>query len=428
MKIFYGLMKYLSIKAKERKIANKNYRLKTFILKLFLFLSMLEISINSEIHLVIQGSGKQKLLSDYFYIEPSEVLVNGVKDDSCKKTCNLVGYKNNITLKFDTQIESCSSMFSYLDNIIEIDLSNFYASKVIDMGWMFSDCIFLEKIEFGNINTPSLINMKAMFQSCSKLKSVDFSKFDTSKVTDMSFLLSVCSNLEKIEFGNVDTSSVEKMDWLFQWCSSLKSIDLSKFDTSKVITMEGMFIHCRSLIYLNLKSFKLKNSVNKNYVFNYISSYVKYCIEDSETKNFLGIQSDCSNDCFKENMKIDIENKICIDSCLKNGYKYEYNNICLNECPSGTYYTFCDIIDCYDETPEGYYLDSNNKTYKKCYEKCKYCYGEGNEIINNCIECISNLTLYNNSMNIMNYYEKFSYYHYFDKTNTFHCTNNNKCP
>ena len=117
MKIFSRLKKYLTNETKERK--NKKRHSKTFLLKIFLMLTMLEASINSEIHLVIQGNGEQKLLS-YWYsgVEPSEVLVNGVKNDSCSKTCYLEGDRNNITLKFNTQIESCESMFSGLGNII----------------------------------------------------------------------------------------------------------------------------------------------------------------------------------------------------------------------------------------------------------------------------------------------------------------------
>ena len=217
-------MKYLTNETKERK--NKNRHSKTFLLKIFLMLAMIEASINSEIHLVIQGDGEQKLLKDSFGVEPSEVIVNGVKDDSCSKTCNLKGNRNNITLKFDTQIESCYRMFNVLKNITEIDLSNFDASKVRDMRWMFNDCSKLEKIEFGNINTPSLEYMVAMLQSC----------------------------------------------------SNLKSVDLSKFNTSKVTSMTSMFKGCSSLIYLNLKSFKLENTVTKSGAFDGISTYVKYCI------------------------------------------------------------------------------------------------------------------------------------------------------
>ena len=123
MKIFSRLMKYLTNEAKERKRKKKNKNSKTFLLKLkiFLMLTMLEASINSEIHLVIQGSGPQQLLDNYFFTnikQPSEVLVNGVKDDSCSKTCYLVGDKNNITLKFDTQIKSCYCMLNFVENII----------------------------------------------------------------------------------------------------------------------------------------------------------------------------------------------------------------------------------------------------------------------------------------------------------------------
>ena len=99
MKIFSLLMKYLTNETKERK--KKNRHSKTFLLKIFLMLAMIEASINSEIHLVIQGSGEQKLLYDWYFTniqQPSEVLVNGVKDDSCSNTCNLVGGRNNITL------------------------------------------------------------------------------------------------------------------------------------------------------------------------------------------------------------------------------------------------------------------------------------------------------------------------------------------
>ena len=117
MKIFSRLMKYLTNEAKERK--KKNRHSKTFLLKIFLMLAMIEASINSEIHLVIQGDGQQNLLSNYYSgVKPSEVLVNGVRDDSCSKACYLEGDKNNSTLKFDTQIKSCYCMFYFVENII----------------------------------------------------------------------------------------------------------------------------------------------------------------------------------------------------------------------------------------------------------------------------------------------------------------------
>ena len=71
------------------------------------------------------------------------------------------------------------------------------------------------------------------------------------------------------------------------------------------------------------------------------------------------------------------------------------------------------VIICFDEIPEGYYLDINNKAYKKCYENCKYCYQEENEIFNNCIECIYNYTLLKDSLYKTNCYIKLEYFYYF---------------
>ena len=43
----------------------------------------------SEINLVVLGNGSQNLLSNSFYLEPSEVIVNGISRDSCKFDCEL---------------------------------------------------------------------------------------------------------------------------------------------------------------------------------------------------------------------------------------------------------------------------------------------------------------------------------------------------
>ena len=102
----------------------------------------------SEIHLVIKGSGEQKLLNDYFNSIPSEVYVNGIKKELCKKECNLEGQESNVTLRFENQLTSCSSMFNGLKDIIEIDLSDFDASQVKNMQAMLNDCSNLKKNKF----------------------------------------------------------------------------------------------------------------------------------------------------------------------------------------------------------------------------------------------------------------------------------------
>ena len=122
----------------------------------------------SEIHLFIQGSGEQRLLNNVYKYDPSKVYVNGVKDESCRKTCFLEGDKNNITLIFEELINSCKQMFYNVKNILEIDLSNFDTSDVKTMFQMFSGCSNLKKINFGNINTSSVENMFELFAMCSE--------------------------------------------------------------------------------------------------------------------------------------------------------------------------------------------------------------------------------------------------------------------
>ena len=107
-------MKKTKIFLKRKTKQKHNYSLLLesiiFLLK-FLFVDLVIIkniritkNYNSEIQLIIQGSGNQNILGSGFYIEPSEVYINGYKDESCKKVCNLAGEKNLITLRFKDQI------------------------------------------------------------------------------------------------------------------------------------------------------------------------------------------------------------------------------------------------------------------------------------------------------------------------------------
>ena len=552
---------------------------------------------DSEIRLIIEGNGTQNILSDYYNIIPSEVFINGIKDDSCIKKCFLPEEKNNVTIKFTNQINSIANMFRDLENItqidlsgldtskvsrmflmfrncknvekiyfgnintssvesfeylfygcrnlksvdlskfdiskvtsmyamftlcinlekinfgnfntsalenmrslfydcykltsidlssfdtskvttfqtmfyncnnlISIDISNFDCASVTTMELMFRNCYNLEKVNFGSINTSSLENMESLFYGCTNLKSVDLSKFDTSKVTSMLAMFALCSNLETINFGNINTSAVEKTRSMFYGCSKLSVLDLSNFDTSKVTTFQWMFarcsnlkylnishfntssltnifkmfIYCDSLIFLNLFSKDFNDSINDTQAFNDLRTKAKtrFCIKDDDTQQFFlekyNIISSCSDPCFNEsNKKVDIINNTCIGSCLQNGFGYEYNTICYEECPNDTYTVFNDtneyinsVKECFAEAPQGYYLDSSEKKYKKCYETCKQCYEKGNETDNNCKECKDNFRFYENKNNITNCYPLCVNYYYFDDLN-FTCTETLECP
>ena len=364
-------MKKTKIFLKRRTKQKQNYSLLLesiiFLLK-FLFVDLVIIkniritkNYNSEIQLIIQGSGNQNILNSGFYTEPSEVYINGDKDESCKKVCNLAGEKNLITLRFKDQIMNCSKMFYNLNNIIEIDLSNFDFSMVT--------------------------NMYSMFKSC--------------------------TNLEQINFGNINTSLVQNMKSIFYACSNLKYLDISNFDTSRVTTIEYIFYGCGSLIYLNL--FKVKIYMKRTKAFEGISSFAKYCInEDSE---FLlrenGKKSNCPDICFQENIKLDLDNKECTYSCVKKGYQFEYHNICYQQNPNGKYILFCKNKSCKRQIQkrDNTRTEVTNTMKSKelnmdCYITCKTCNAPGNVTINNCKTCKENYILSNDKNTKTNCFHK----------------------
>ena len=80
-------------------------------------------------------------------------------------------------------------------------------------------------------------------------------------------------------------------------------------------------------------------------------------------------------------------------------------------------------INCYNSSVEGYYLEKDEKMYKKCFEKCKNCNGKGIITEHNCNECNPDFTL-----NGTNCYEICDYYYYFDEEGIYHCTEKDECP
>ena len=366
-KIFYTIIKRRNNK---KNILQKTHYL-LYILNIFIIL-ISQYSTSSNISLVIEGQGiEQNIISDLFNIIPSKVFVNEKDKGACKK-CKLENGLNNVSIIFDNEINTCAYMFSYLNNIKEIDLSNFNTSLVINMSSMFMNCSKLEKINLWNINTILVQDMGSLFEKCTNLKSIDLSYFDTSSVTNMNKLFGGCKSIKSIDASSFDTSKVEDMFEIFGDCENLIAVNVSSFNTSKVKNMGGMFYHCYklkyldfknldgssvtnmncmfsecNLIYLNLKSFKIKNISSLNpKIFNGLPRYKHFCLDDDETKNYFytdnilnryGLANllDCSSDCFNNNIKIDSEDSN--NECTKSCSRYEYNNICLENCPTDSF-------------------------------------------------------------------------------------------
>ena len=120
---------------------------------------------SSEIKLVIKGTGVKNIIYNSFTFEPSDVKIEG-KRENCKKICSFTKETNNVILYYSNSINTWENMFYLLPDVIEIDLSKFDFSKVKSTKNMFYNCAQLKKINFGNIKTASLTNMESMFSGC----------------------------------------------------------------------------------------------------------------------------------------------------------------------------------------------------------------------------------------------------------------------
>ena len=174
----------------------------------------------------------------YYYTEPEKVYLNA---DSSK-----MFYREYSKQK--------------IENILEIDLSNFDTSKVTNMGSMFYNMRNLTSLNLSNFDTSKVTAMSGMFTYMSNLTTLNLSNFDTSNVKYMNGMFAGMSNLVTLNLSNFNTSNVKSMFNMFGSMSNLTTLDLSNFDTSNVNDMDNMF-------YLKNED-KLKDKLERIYVNN----------------------------------------------------------------------------------------------------------------------------------------------------------------
>ena len=287
--------------------------------------------------------------------------------------------------------------------LISLDITKFDTSKVTNMEYMFFGCSRLKNLNLLNFNTSLVNNMNSMFYNCINLTSLDLSKFNTSKVKNMQYMFHGCNNLRFLDLSNFDTSLVTKMNSMFSRCNELTSFDLSKFNITSVEYIGSMFYSCTKMNYLNFYNYKEKDSFNGNDLFTKGTGNLKCCISDEENSPQLLTQLSIINNVIRE--KAVVEKGICIDQCKKdNKYKYEYNNICYEECPKTSklskidnykcdpiicekYYNY-DKTGCLDSVPDGYFLNNTEKrTIDHCHSDCKTCHEKESLSSTNCDSC-----------------------------------------
>ena len=176
---------------------------------------------------------------------------------------NYLHYKEDSSLTpiIPLNTTSCYKMFYDCCTLIQLDLSNFDTSNVVNMYCMFSDCKSLTQIDLSNFDTSKVINMHGMFYHCKVLIQLDLSHFDTSKVTTMYYMFCRCEALTQLDISSFNTSQVTNMCYMFSYCSNLALLDLSSFNTNKVNDIEEMFYDCKKLITIYISDKWKTNSV-----------------------------------------------------------------------------------------------------------------------------------------------------------------------
>ena len=400
------------------------------------------LNLVSEITLTINGTKAKSILSIYsgnyipggpeisFKFIPNKIFIN---DELQNYTGHDIKYLNRninkVRLEWEDQINNTNVMFKDLNNIIDIDLSKFDASKVTNMVGMFDGCTNLLSINFKNFNTSSIRNMYRMFKNCKSLISLDLNSFDTSLVTDMTEMFMDCNSLVTLKINTFNISSVFKLDYLFYHCDNLISLDLSNFDASQVTSMNYMFSYCKKLIFINFYNCTFKSSGGTfTNMFQECNATICFnndfqTLQNNDLKIILKNQiNNCLHSCFMKDKKIISKSKDCINDCsYTENYKYEYNNICYSSCPYGTNsssnnkylcveLTSEEPIENYDTKTDHYENVSTTENIlleynETCETKCKNCSKESSEM-HLCISCNTDYNYYpklNDSFNKLSF-------------------------
>jgi len=300
---------------------------------------------------------------------------------------------------FDTNsVTNMAYMFYNCSSLRSLNLSSFNPKLVTDMSYMFSGCNTLTTLEFGNFETNSVTNMAYMFHNCNTLNSLDLSSFSTESVTDMSYMFYGCNSLKSLELGIFETNSVTNMEKMFYNCISLNSLNLKYFNTLKVGNFNNIFDNCKNILLYCINDEIISPEFKSQLLnFNKTDCHIlcSFNLYKYNSEKNICIKS-CLND-----VDYQYEYKdICYQTCPNGTINYINDKFCNSLCSN--YYDY-EQESCIDEIREGYYLNNTDlKTIDKCDLKCYNCTSESMSH-GLCVLCNTNQRFYpkmNDSSNV----------------------------
>ena len=279
---------------------------------------------NSSITLKIKGIGYKNIFGiqkgNAFEKQnyPSEININGNRQDIINHTYYFNLTENIVELVWNYSITNCTNMFKRSYDITEINLFYFDTSEVKSMWCMFFYCTSLTSLNLSSFETSNVESMAGMFQNCYSIISLDLSSFNTSKVRNLSSMFRNYQSLTSLNLSNFITSNVKRMEYMFEGCTNMEYINFYNFDEVKITNFTDMF-----------------KDINNNIV-------ICDNEENNNTKLITRIENikcstiDCSDDWRSKQKKIINETGQCIYSCENSTiYNYEFNGQCYNNCTYG---------------------------------------------------------------------------------------------
>lgn len=195
---------------------------------------------------------------------------------------------------------TCSFMFVDI-NVHEIDLTEFDATNVVDMDYMFLEAALGDRFSLGSptnaqatnaessptnaqantpdrntltLNTEGVTSMSGMFKDC-KVKHLDLSSLRTHNVTDFSDMFCSCNDLIDLNVDGFDTSKAKDFHGMFQGCIKLTQLNVKHFKVDNVLHMSCLFSRCLRLKVINLGSWDFSQVSDANEMFVYCEKLEK---------------------------------------------------------------------------------------------------------------------------------------------------------
>lgn len=209
---------------------------------------------------------------------------------------------------------TCSFMFVDI-NVHEIDLTEFDATNVVDMDYMFLEAALGDRFSLGSptnaqatnaessstkadlgdclkvnsstdaqantpgrntliLNTEGVTSMSGMFKDC-KVKHLDLSSLRTNNVTDFSDMFCSCNDLIDLNVDGFDTSKAKDFHGMFQGCIKLTQLNVKHFKVDNVLHMSCLFSRCLRLKVINLESWDFSQVSDANEMFVYCEKLEK---------------------------------------------------------------------------------------------------------------------------------------------------------